>query len=132
MSEPPLAAADGGKSTSHHVALQLRVAASLCAIVGVLSLFRAILMGPPSGNNAVGWLSFAVNVITALLMCGAAIWTWKARRVAAYALVLAYFLPNALNLATGHGFQWPSVLLLLAFLVQLHSWHLLAPQTRAA
>jgi hypothetical protein len=103
--------------------LQLKVAAALCAVVGVLSVFGAIAVSLPLLQKT--WVPLVINLAAALSVCVAAILVWKRRKLGAYLLVLGWALPTANNVIAGAGVHSPSLLMVLALLTLALSWHLL-------
>ena len=106
------------------VPIALKVAAGLCIAVGLTSL----LLGVPVsieliGRSPLGWLALVVNTSGALLMCAAAYFSLRARKASLYCVVLAYAIPTTSNIIFHEGIHWPSILMLLAFLTLVLSWH---------
>ena len=108
------------------VPLALRVATGLCAAVGILSVFGALAVSIPLATDAPRtWIPLGVNLSAALLMCLAAVFVWKRRRLGLYLIAVAWTLPNLLNLAYGQSLRGPSLLMVLALITLATNWHLL-------
>ena len=109
---------------SRDVPLALRVAAGLCAAVGILSVVGALAVSIPLVTDAPRtWLPLGVNLTAALLMCLAAVFVWKRRKLGVYLIVVAWTLPNLVNLAYGHSLRGPSLLMVLALITLATNWH---------
>jgi hypothetical protein len=106
--------------------ISLRIAAVLCAIVGVVSLVRVLTtMMPLLGSAAPPWTPLAVNASAALLMCVAAVLAWFRRRLSLLAIVAAWALPSAINFAAGQPVQYPAAVMALAFITLGANWRYL-------
>src|SRR4051794_5515116 len=104
-------------ASSLDVPLALRVAAGLCAAVGILSVVGALAVSIPLVTDAPRtWIPLGVNVTAALLMCLAAVFVWKRRKLGVYLIVVAWTLPNLVNLAYGHSLRGPSLLMVRALI----------------
>jgi len=103
----------------HSVPLPFRVAAGLCAVVGVLSVIGAVAI------RMTPMLAFAINLTAALAMCGAAAASWKGRRWSVWLIILAWALPNANNLVFGASVRPPSLLMVLALITLVANWNAL-------
>ena len=119
---------DSQQSSSHLSAASppfgLRVAASLCAVVGVLSVFGALAVSLPLvGHDPRSWLPLTVNLAAAFLMCAAAVLTWRKRRLGVACVVLAWALPTLVNLLGGAPLHAPSLLMVLALVTLAGNWH---------
>jgi hypothetical protein len=109
---------------SRDVPLALPVAAGLCAAVGILSVVGALAVSIPLVTDAHRtWLPLAVNLTAALLMCLAAVFVWKRRKLGVYLIVVAWTLPNMVNLAYSHSLRGPSLLMVLALITLAANWH---------
>jgi hypothetical protein len=104
------------------VPVALRVAAGLCLVVGLLSLFRVLAVSFPLDETSRTWIPFAVNLSAALLMCTAAILALRRSKLALMAVVLAWLIPTANNLLTGGSIQVPSLLMVLALITLATNW----------
>ena len=103
--------------------ISLRVAAVLCAIVGIVSLIRVLTaIVPLIGSAAPIWMPLAVNASAALLMCVAALLAWFRRRLSLLAIVAAWALPSAVNFAAGQPVHYPALVMALAFITLGANW----------
>jgi hypothetical protein len=106
------------------VPLGLRVAAGLCAAVGILSLFGALAVSVPLiGAHARTWIPLVLNVSAALSMCAAAVLAWRRRRQSLYAVIAAWALPTVANLLADAPMRPPSLLMVLAIIALAMNWH---------
>jgi len=103
--------------------LGLRVAAGLCAVVGLLSIVGAIALSEPlSDATTLGWFVLISNLLAALLMCAAAVQTWRRRKTGTLFVVLAWALPTTTSLLVGVSPRGPSLLMLLALITLASNW----------
>jgi len=110
--------------SSVEVPLALRVAAGLCAAVGILSVVGALAVSIRLVTDAPRtWIPLGVNLTAAVLMCLAAVFVWKGRKLGVYLIVVAWTLPNLINLAYGHSLRGPSLLIVLALITLATNWH---------
>src|SRR5262245_59290557 len=97
--------------------VSLRIAAVLCAIVGIVSLVRVLMsMLPQIGSDARVLKPLIINASAALLMCVAAILAWFRRRASLLAIIAAWALPSGVNFVAGQPVQYPAALMVLAFI----------------
>jgi len=87
-------------------------------VVGALAVSVPLVTDAPRT-----WLPLGVNLTAALLMCLAAVFVWKRRRLGVYLIVVAWTLPNLVNLAYGHSLRGPSLLMVLALITLATNWH---------
>jgi hypothetical protein len=117
---------DPSTETAPDVPLPLKVAAGLCAAVGILSLFGALAVSIPLvTSEPVTWIPLVVNITAAISMCLAAFFVWKQRKVGVALILVAWLLPSLINVLAGGSFRLPSLLMVLALLTLALSWHLL-------
>jgi hypothetical protein len=114
---------DTSEQASAKPPLALRIAAGLCAVVGMLSVFAAIALGAARHTaNSVAWIVFGSNLTAALLMCAAAAQTWRARKIGTLFVVLAWAVPTVMSLLLGQSPRGPSLLMVLALIVLASNW----------
>lgn len=102
----------------------LRVAAWLCAAVGILSLLGALVVSVPLvGVRAKTWIPLVLNTSAALSMCAAAILAWQRRKLSLYAVIAAWALPTLANLLADAPIRPPSLLMVLAIITLAMNWH---------
>jgi hypothetical protein len=103
--------------------ISLRIAVVLCAIVGIVSLTRVLIVTVPLiGSPAQIWTPLAINGSAALLMCVAAVFAWFRRRLSLLAIVAAWALPSAFNFAVGAPVHYPALVMVLAFITLGANW----------
>ena len=105
--------------------LGLRVAATLCAVVSVVSVLGALAVGVPAleTGGAAAALSLAVNLAASLAVGAAAVLAWRRRRASVVLVGLAWLLPIATSLLLGTGLRLGGYLLLLATLTLAVHWN---------
>ena len=101
----------------------IRVASTLCWIVGVLTIGIAFAMGLPAAQAPEGsLLSFAITVLAGLMVCAAGYLVRQQRKIGALILVLAWATPALVGLATGEGARGGGFLLFAAMLAVFANW----------
>jgi hypothetical protein len=105
--------------------LGLRVAATLCAVVSVVSVLGALALGVPALEigGAAAALSLAVNLAASFAVGAAAVLAWRRRRASVVLVGLAWLLPIATSLLLGTGLRLGGYLLLLATLTLAVHWN---------
>jgi hypothetical protein len=102
------------------------VAATLCAVVGVLSTVVAVGMSiEMAGRPHPVWALVVLNPLVGLSVCAAAVLVWRGRKLAGYLLAASCIVPNLGNLAYGQPLRAPGLLLLLALITVAANWKLL-------
>ena len=114
---------EGTRPSSAAAPLGLRVAAGLCAVVGLASIFGALALSWPAHDaTALGWFVLSSNLVAALLMCAAAVQAWRRRKASLLLVVLAWAVPTATSLGVGVSPRGPSLLMLLALITLAANW----------
>src|SRR3954469_13483234 len=97
----------------------VRVASTLCWLVGILSILMALAVGIPAMSNADGGVvPMVVNLIAAVTVCVAGYLVRQRRKVGALLVVAAWALPTAVSLIDGGGAK-PGNFLLFAAMIGL-------------
>ena len=106
--------------------MPLRVAATLCLVIGLLSLVAAIAVSVPLARSPDGsWLPLALNVLPAVLVLIAAGFIWRRRKLGVLLLVLGWAVPTGFALLGGGVPRGPSILLVVVLLTLASNWKLL-------
>ena len=122
--EPELA--NTAQASSDRVPFPLRVAATLAAVVGVVTTFAAVAGGlavPPAPRYSV--VTMTVGIIAGLTLCVGAVLVFAQRRLGAFIVVAACVLPTVVGLFTTGRLHPPALLLVLATITVLANWRLL-------
>ena len=117
---------DTAQASTERVPFPLRVAATLAAVVGVVTLFAAVagrLAVPPAPRYSV--VTMAVGIIAGLTLCLGAALVFAQRRLGAFIVVAACVLPTVVGVFTTGRLQPPALLLVLATITVLANWRLL-------
>lgn len=110
-------------ATATPIPLGLRVASTLCWVVGVLSLLVALAISIPLLTSAPRtWIPLLVNGAAATLVCVAAVLVRQRRKLGAYFVVVAWALPTVVNLLAGAGVRAPSLFMTLALITLAANW----------
>lgn len=59
----------------------VRIASTLCCVVGVLTILAALVIGIPAISSGAGQLFIAVNVLAGAIVCVAAVQIRRQRRI---------------------------------------------------
>ena len=103
--------------------LGLRVAATLCAVVGVVSALAVIGLEVEMASRPDNpLLAMITNPAAVLAVLAAAVLIWQRRRLGAYLLIAAAIVPNLGNLAYGQPLRAPGLLLILALITLAENW----------
>jgi hypothetical protein len=102
----------------------IRVASTLCWLVGVFSLLMAIVDGMPAlaGPHATP-LPLIVNSAVGLAVCAAAILIRRQRRIGVLVLVLASATPTVIALVQRELPRGGPLLVIIALLLAGANWH---------
>ena len=99
----------------------IRIASTLCWIVGLLTLLLAI--GTPELAEPVGGIGpLLLNCAVGLTVCGAAILIRRQRRLGVLVLVLAWAAPPVAALANGQAPHGGPMLVIIALLLAGANW----------
>jgi hypothetical protein len=99
----------------------VRIASTLCWVVGILTILAALAIGIPALSSGAGQLFMAVNVAAGAIVCVAAVQIRRQRKVGVLLLVLAWAIPTVVALIQ-HLPVRGSLLLLVALLFAAANW----------
>jgi hypothetical protein len=99
----------------------VRLASTLCWVVGVLTILAALAIGIPSISSGAGLAFIAVNVLAGVLVCFAAVQIRRQRKLGVLVLVVAWAIPTVVALAQ-HLPVRGSLLLFVALVVAAANW----------
>lgn len=99
----------------------VRIASTLCWIVGVLTIGVALAVGIPAMASAGGALYLTVNLLAGATVCVAAVLIRRQRRLGVLLLVLAWALPTVVALLN-HEPARGSLFLFVALLFAGANW----------
>jgi hypothetical protein len=103
--------------------LGLRVAATLCAVVGLLSALAVIVMeSDQASRSRTPALALLTNPAAAVAVCVAAVLLWRRRKWGGYLLVAAAIVPNLVSIGYGIPLRMPGLLMLLAIITVAVNW----------
>lgn len=103
--------------------LGLRMAATLCAVTGVVGALRTIglemeLASLPNAPR----LLMVTNPSAVLAVLVAAVLIWQRRRLGAYLLIVGAILPDFVNLAYGQPLRRAGLLMILTLIATAVNW----------
>jgi hypothetical protein len=99
----------------------VRIASTLCWIVGVLTILAALAIGIPAISSGPGQVFIAVNVLAGAIVCVAAVQIRRQRRIGVLLMLLAWAIPTVVALVQ-HLPVRGSLLLFVALLVAGANW----------
>jgi hypothetical protein len=103
--------------------LPLRIASTLCWIVGVITLLGALAIGIPASQAAAPTIiPLLAGLIAGIAVIAAAILVRRARRLGGILILVATTLPSLIILAAEDTLRAPPLLLLLAAITVLANW----------
>jgi hypothetical protein len=101
----------------------IRVASTICWIVGILSIGIAFAIGIPAAQGPDGsFVPLVINLLAGLAVCAAGYLVRKQRKLGTLLVVLAWATPALIGLATGTGARGGSFLLFAAMLALFANW----------
>jgi hypothetical protein len=115
---PPQSAPSG---TSPQIPTGIRIASTLCWIVGVLTILVSLAVGIPAISSGAGLLFIAVNGFAGALVCAAAIQIRRQRKVGVFLMLIAWAIPTVVALMQGLS-PTGSLLLFVALLFAGANW----------
>jgi hypothetical protein len=107
--------------TPAQVPAGIRIASTLCWIVGVLTILVALAIGIPAISSGAGLLFIAVNGVAGAIACVAGVLIRRQRKVGVLVMLLAWAIPTAVALVQ-HLSPSGSLLLFLALLLSAANW----------
>jgi hypothetical protein len=99
----------------------VRIASTLCWIVGVLTILIALAVGIPAISAGTGLVFLGVNVLAGVIVCAAAIQIRRQRKIGVLLLVVAWAMPTVVALLQGLPVRG-SLLLFVALLFAGANW----------
>ena len=99
----------------------VRVASTLCWIVGILTILVALAIGIPAIASGAGLTFIAVNGLAGVLVCMAAIQIRRQRKLGVFLMLLAWAIPTVVALVR-HLPVSGSLLLFVALLFAGANW----------
>jgi len=99
----------------------VRIASTLCWVVGVLTILVALAMGVPALWYGGGSLYLGVNLIAGAAVCLAAVLIRRQRRLGVLVMLLAWALPTVVAVLSHHTARG-SLLLFVALLFAGANW----------
>ena len=98
----------------------VRVASTLCWLVGILSILMAIAVGIPAAGDTVA--PMVLSVAAGAAVCAAGYLVRQRRKVGALLVVVAWALPAVVSLIGGDGAKPGNVLLFAAMIALFFNW----------
>jgi hypothetical protein len=99
----------------------VRIASTLCWIVGVLTILVAVAIGIPAISSGAGLLFIAVNGVAGIIACVAGIQIRRQRKIGVLLMVLAWAVPTLVAILQ-HLSPSGSLLLFVALLLAGANW----------
>ena len=99
----------------------VRIASTLCWVVGILTILMAFAIGLPAIASGTGLLFIAINVIAGAIVCVAAVQIRRQRRIGVLLMLLAWAIPTVVALVQ-HQPVRGSLLLFVALLFAGANW----------
>jgi hypothetical protein len=121
MAIPAPAPSSDATATPTPTPAGVRIASTLCWIVGVVTILVALATGIPALPASSAVLYLAVNLVAGGAVCVAAVLIRRQRRVGVLVMILAWALPTLVVVLT-HGSPQGSFLLFVALLFVGANW----------
>jgi hypothetical protein len=99
----------------------VRIASTLCWVVGVLTILAALAIGIPAISTGAGLLFIAVNFLAGAIVCVAAVQIRRQRRIGVLLMLVAWAIPTVVALVQ-HLPVRGSLLLFVALLFVGANW----------
>jgi len=99
----------------------VKIASTLCWVVGVLTILAAFAIGIPAISSGAGLLFIGVNVAAGAIVCVAAVQIRRQRRLGVLLMLVAWAIPTVVALVQ-HLPVRGSLLLLVALLFAGANW----------
>ena len=99
----------------------VRIASTLCWVVGVLTILAALAIGIPAISSGAGLLFIAVNVLAGAIVCVAAVQIRRQRKIGVLLMLGAWAIPTVVALVQ-HLPVRGSLLLFVALLFAGANW----------
>ena len=113
------------QSSAERVAhFPLRVASTLCAIVGLVTVLGALVIGIPALKSETPTsLPLVAGLLSGAAVVAAALLVLRGRRLGGILIVAASIAPTLLSLLIENRFRAPPLLLILALITVLANWN---------
>ena len=108
-------------ASSTQVPTGVRIASTLCWVVGIITILVAFAVGIPAISSGGGLLFLAINVLAGAIVCGAAVQIRRQRRVGVLLMLVAWAIPTVVALIQ-HQPVRGSLLLFVALLFAGANW----------
>jgi hypothetical protein len=108
-------------SQSSQTPTGVRIASTLCWVVGVFTILAAIAIGIPAISSGAGLLFIGVNVLAGAIVCVAAVQIRRQRKVGVLLMLVAWAIPTLVALVQ-HLPVRGSLLLFVALLFAGANW----------
>src|SRR2546427_3188446 len=99
----------------------VRIASTLCWVVGVLTILAALAIGIPAISSGAGLWFIAVNVLAGAIVCVAAVQIRRQRKIGVLLMLVAWAIPTVVALVQ-HLPVRGSLLLFVALLFVGANW----------
>jgi len=99
----------------------VRIASTLCWVVGVLTILAALAIGIPAISTGAGLLFIAVNLLAGAIVCVAAVQIRRQRKIGVLLMLVAWAIPTVVALVQ-HLPVRGSLLLFVALLFVGANW----------
>ena len=104
----------------------VRIASTLCWLVGILTILMAIAVGIPAATGSEATVApMIVSIATGIVVCVAGHLVRQRRKVGALLVVAAWALPAVVSLVGGGGAEPGNVLLFAAMIALFLNWKFL-------
>ena len=100
----------------------IRIASTLCWVVGVLTLLTGVAVGIPLAVSGGPAWPLIINVLAGALIIVGAVFVRKQRRLGALFVAIAWALPTAATMLAGQTPRGGPLLLIIALLLVLANW----------
>ena len=121
MTSPPPSQPANPSTQSAQVPTGVRIASTLCWVVGVLTILAALAIGIPAISSGAGLLFIAVNVLAGAIVCVAAVQIRRQRRIGVLLMLVAWAIPTVVAVVQ-HLPVRGSLLLFVALLFAGANW----------
>jgi len=99
----------------------VRIASTLCWVVGVVTILAALAIGIPAISSGAGLLFIVVNVLAGAIVCVAAVQIRRQRKIGVLLMLVAWAIPTVVALVQ-HLPVRGSLLLFVALLFAGANW----------
>ena len=121
MTTPGPSQPDNPSTQAVQVPAGVRIASTLCWVVGILTILIAFAIGIPAISSGAGLLFIAVNVLAGAIVCVAAVQIRRQRKIGVLLMLVAWAIPTVVALVQ-HLPVRGSLLLFVALLFAGANW----------